>query len=89
LGIDVPVVELKVVWHVGIPCLGSQVVDFFVMGLKCSCEMVDAGVGSGELLGGDGGVSLHCGGEPVSHCVCNFAEFVSTEADEGFSQPGG
>jgi hypothetical protein len=47
--------------------------------------MVDAGVGGGELLGGDGGASLHCGSEAVCHCACDFTEFVSAEANEGLS----
>ena len=84
MGIDVPIVELKVVWHVGVPCSGSQVANFFVTGLKCFCEVVDVGVGSGELLGSDGGASLHCGGEAICHCGCDFTEFISAETDEGF-----
>ena len=59
--------------------------NFFVTGLECSREMVDAGAGSGELLGSDGGASLHGGGEAVRHCVHDFAEFVSAEANEGLS----
>jgi hypothetical protein len=51
--------------------------------------MVDTSVGGGELLGGDGGASLHCGGEAVCHCACDFAEFVSAEADEGLGRPRG
>jgi hypothetical protein len=89
LGINASIVELKVMWHVGVPCSGSQVADFFVVGLESPCEVVDVGAGSSELLGGDGGVSFHCGGEPIGHCVCDFAEFVSTEANEGFSRAGG
>jgi hypothetical protein len=85
LGIDTSVIELKVVQHVGISHSGSQAVDSVVVGLKCSREMVDAGAGGSELLGGDGGASLHCGGEPVHNCMCDFTEFVSTEADEGLS----
>jgi hypothetical protein len=85
LGVDTPVVELKVVWHVGIPCSSLQGVDFFVAGLKRSCEMGDMGAGSSELLGSDGGASFHCGGESVGHHACDFAEFISAEADEGFS----
>ena len=45
LGVDMSVIELKVVRHVGVPRSGPQAADFFVMGLECSCEMVDAGVG--------------------------------------------
>ena len=85
MGIDASVVELEVVWHVGVPRLGSQAADFFVMGLECSRKVVDAGAGGGELLGGDGGASLHCGSEAVCHCARNFAEFVSAEANEGLS----
>ena len=59
--------------------------DFFVAGLERSREMVDTGAGSGELLGGDGGASLHRGGEAVCHCARDFAEFVSAEANEGLS----
>jgi hypothetical protein len=84
LGIDAPVVELEVMQHVGIPHSGSQVADFFVVGLECSRKAVDMGMGGSELLGGDGGASLHCGGESVGHCTCDFTEFVPTEADEGF-----
>jgi hypothetical protein len=47
--------------------------------------MVDVGAGGGELLGGDGGVSLHCGGKAIHHCACDFAEFISAEANEGLS----
>ena len=79
------VIELKVVWHVGVSCSGSQAVDFFVAGLECSCKVVDAGAGSSELLGSDGGASLHCGSEAICHCACDFAEFVSAEANEGLS----
>jgi hypothetical protein len=77
LGIDASVVELEVVRHVGVSCSGSQVADFFIAGLERSCEMVDTGAGSSELLGGDGG------GEAIRHCAHDFAEFVSTEANEG------
>ena len=83
------VVELKVVWHVGVPCLGSQAADFLVAGLKCPHEVVDMGAGSGELLGSDGGASFHCGHESVGHRSCDFAEFVSAEANEGFSRARG
>jgi hypothetical protein len=85
LGVDASVIELEVVRHVGVSCSGSQAADFFVAGLKRSCEVVDTGAGSGELLGGDGGASLHCGGEAVCHYACDFAEFVSAEANEGLS----
>jgi hypothetical protein len=85
LGINAPVVELEVVRHVGVPCSGSQAVDFFVAGLECPHEMINAGAGSGELLGGNGGASFHRGGESIGHCACNFAEFVPAEMDEGFS----
>ena len=85
LGVDASVIELEVVRHVGVSCSGLQAVDFFVAGLKCSREMVDMGVGSSELLGGDGGVSLHCGSKSVGHCARDFAELVSAEADKGFS----
>jgi len=81
----VPIVELEVVWHVGIPCSGSQVVDLFVVGFESSHEVVDARVGSAELLGGNGSVSLHCGSESIGHCVCNFGKFISTKTNEGFS----
>jgi hypothetical protein len=84
LGINVSVVELKVVRHVGVPCSGLQVVDFFVAGLECSHEVVDTGAGSSELLGGDGGVLFHCGSKSVGHCSCDFAKFVPAETDEGF-----
>jgi hypothetical protein len=47
--------------------------------------MVDAGVGGGELLGGDGGASLHCGSKAVRHCACDFAEFISAEVNECLS----
>ena len=85
MGVNASVVELEVVRHVGIPCSGSQAADFFVMGLECSCEVVDAGAGGGELLGGDGGVSLHCGRKSIGHHACDLAEFVPTETNEGFS----
>ena len=85
MSIDTSVVELEVVWHVGVPCSGSQVADFLIAGLECPCEVVDASTGGGELLGGDGGVSLHCGGKSVGHCARDFAELVSAEADKGFS----
>ena len=84
MGVDASIVELEVVWHVGVPRSGSQVVDFLVMGLECPCEVVDVGVGSGELVGGDGGVSLHCGCESIGHRSRNFAEFIPTEMDESF-----
>ena len=71
------IVELEVVWHVGVPCSGSQAVDFLVAGLECPCKVVDMGAG------GDGGASFHYGGESVGHRSCNFAEFISTEANEG------
>jgi hypothetical protein len=89
LGIDASVVELEIVWHVGIPCSGSQVADLFVVGLNSPCKVVDVGMGGGELLGGDGGVLLHCGGEPVGHCAHDFTEFVSAEANEGFGRTRG
>jgi len=89
LGIDVSVVELEVVWHVGVPCSGSQAVDFLVAGLECPCEVVDAGTGSGKLLGGDGGALLHCGHEPIGHCSRDFAESIPAEVDEGFGRSGG
>ena len=85
LGVDVSVVELKVVWHVGIPHSGPEVADLLITGLKGPCEVVNAGAGGGELLGGDGGASLHRGGKAVCHCACDFAEFVSAEANEGLS----
>jgi len=85
LGVDASVIELEVMRHVGVSCSGLQAADFFVAGLKRSCEMVDTGAGSGELLGGDGGVLLHRGSEAVCHCVRDFAEFVSAEANEGLS----
>ena len=84
LSVNAPVVKLEVVGHVSVPCSGSQVADFLVVGLECPCEVVDAGTGSGKLLGSDGGVLLHCGCEPIGHCLCDFAEFVSAEVDEGF-----
>ena len=59
--------------------------DFLVAGLERSRKMVDMGVGGGELLGGDGGASLHRGSKAVCHCARDFAEFVSAEANEGFS----
>ena len=85
MGVDASVIELEVVRHVGVSCSGSQVADFFVAGLEHSHEMVDAGAGSSELLGSDGGASLHCGSEAICHCACDFAEFVSAEANEGLS----
>jgi hypothetical protein len=85
LGVDASIVELEVMQHVGIPRSGSQAADFLVMGLESPSEVIDAGTGSGELLGGDGGVSLHCGGKSVGHCARDFAELVSAEADKGFS----
>jgi hypothetical protein len=84
LSIDVSIVELEVVWHVGMSCSGSQAADFFIAGLKCSRQVVDVGAGGGELLGGDGGALFHCGCESIGHHSRDFAEFVSTEADEGF-----
>ena len=84
MSIDTSVVELEVVWHVGVACSGSQVADFLVVGLEGPHEVVDTGMGGGELLGGDGGASFHCGGESVGHRLCDFAEFVSAEANEGF-----
>jgi hypothetical protein len=84
LSVDASVVKLEVVWHVGMPRLGSQAADFLIAGLECPCEVVDAGMGGGELLGSDGGASLHCGCESVGHGSCDFAEFIPTEADEGF-----
>jgi hypothetical protein len=89
LGVNMPVVELEVMQHVGVPRSGSQVADFFVVGLERSRKVVDTGAGSGELLGGDGGASLHCSGKPIGHCACDLAEFVPAEADEGFSRSGG
>jgi hypothetical protein len=65
------------------------VADFFIVGLESPCEVVNVGAGSGELLGSDGGVSFHCGGESVGHHVCDFGEFISTEVNEGFSQTRG
>ena len=35
------------------------------------------------VLGGDGGVLLHCGGEPVHYCARDFAKFVLAKVDEG------
>jgi hypothetical protein len=84
LGVDASIVELEVVWHVGVPRSGSQVVDFLVMGLECPCKVVDVGAGSGELLGGDGGASLHCGRKSVGHRSRDFAEFIPAETDESF-----
>jgi len=89
LSVDASVVELKVMWHVGVPFSGSQAADFLIAGLKCHHKVVDMGAGGGELLGGDGGASFHCGCESVGHHSCDFAEFVSAEANEGFSQAGG
>ena len=83
LSVDMSVVELEVVWHVGVPCSGSQAVDFLVAGLECPREVVDMGAG------GDGGASFHCGHKSVGHCSCNFAEFVSAEANEGFGRTRG
>ena len=84
MSIDTSVVELEVVWHVGVPCSGSQAVDFLIVGLECSHEVVDTGMGGGELLGGDSGASFHCGHGPVGHRSCNFTEFVPAETNEGF-----
>ena len=78
------IVELEVMWHIGVPCSGSQAVDFLIVGLECSHEVVDTGMGGSELLGGDGGASFHCGCESVGHHSRDFAEFVSTEVNEGF-----
>ena len=89
MSINTSVIELKVVWHVGVPYSSLQAADFFVAGLKCSHKMVDAGAGSSELLGRNGGASLHCGGKAVCHCMRDFTEFISAEVDEGFSRPGG
>ena len=55
------------------------------MGLKSPRKVVDAGASSGELLGSNGGVSFHCSGESIGHCVCNFCKFISTEVNESFS----
>ena len=70
--------------HVDVPHSGPQVVDLVVVGLKGSHELVDVGVGGSELLGSDGGVSFHYGGESVGHHSCDFSKFVPTEMDEGF-----
>jgi hypothetical protein len=85
LGVDASVVELEVVQHVGVSCSGLQTADFFIAGLERSRKVVDAGAGSSELLGGDGGASLHRGGKAVCHRSCDFAEFISAEANEGLS----
>ena len=89
MGVDVSIVELKVVQHVGMPRSGSQAADFLVAGLKCPCKVIDAGSGGGELLGGDGGASLHCGCQSVGHYSHDFAKLISTEADEGFGRSEG
>jgi hypothetical protein len=84
LSVNTSVVELEVMRHVSMPCSGSQVVDFLVAGLECSRKVVDTGMGGGELLGGDGGASFHCGRESIGHHSCDFAEFVPAEVNEGF-----
>jgi len=70
--------------HVGISCSSLQAADLFITGLKGSCEVVNAGAGGSELLGGDGGALLHCGSESIGHRACDFNELVSTEINEGF-----
>ena len=89
LGINASIVELKVVGHVDVPHLGLQVADFVIAGLKGSYELIDVGVGHGELLGSNGSVSLHCGGGSIGHCAHNFGEFIPAEVDEGLGQAGG
>jgi hypothetical protein len=56
------------------------VADLLIAGLKGPCEVVNVGVGSGELLGSDGGALFHCAG--------NFGEFVPTEVNESLGQAG-
>ena len=63
--------------------------NFVIAGFESSHELVNAGVGCGELLGGDGGASFHGGGKSIGHCACDFSELVPAEADESFSGAGG
>jgi len=83
LDIEASIVEFIVMGHVDIPHLGPWVADFIVVGLEGPCELVDAGAGGYELLGGNGGALSHCAGKSIGHHSCDFAEFISAETDEG------
>jgi hypothetical protein len=85
----VSVVELEVMGHAGVSCSGLQAADLIVVGLEGPHKLVDAGAGGSELLGGDGGASLHCGSKSVGHCAGNFSKFVPTEMNEGFGRARG
>jgi len=89
MGINMSIVKLIVVGEVDIACLGSQVVDFFVVGLKSSHKLVDAHVGGSKLLSGNTGALFHCGDKPIGDGLCDLSKLVSAEADESFSGAGG
>ena len=89
MGINLPIVELVFMGHVDVAHMSLQVVDFIIMAVKSSCELVNACIGCSELLSADGSTMLHGGCEAVGNSAGNVTKLVLSEADEGFGRSGG
>jgi hypothetical protein len=82
-GVNAPVVELIVVWHVNVTCLSVELSYFFVAWVESSCQVVDTVVSFCELLGGNGDALFDCGGEAEGHCLSDFTELSLAEVHDG------
>ena len=54
-----PAIAFKVGWHFGVSVVVSDTLDFGLVGMYCSGELVDVASGLTEALVGDGGVSSY------------------------------
>jgi hypothetical protein len=72
-----------------LPAQACKAVDFFVMAVKGSHELINAHAGCSKLFGGDGSTTLHCGCEAIGNGVGDVTELIPSKANEGFSRSGG